>query len=294
MKIFDCFQFFDEHMMLELRLNSLYNSVDYFIIVENLFMHSGKGKSKNFDIKKYKKFEKKIRYILVDQLPGDLFNIEEFSGSEKTNRIIDNTLKIEHNQRNKISDGLKDAEPNDLILISDVDEIPKLEGIKQKIKKKIICFNQNLYCYKFNLSYPNTRWVGTKGTLKKNLITPQWLRDVKDRRYPFWRIDIMFNKMKYSNIQFIDNGGWHFTNLRNPKELELKLNNFGHHAEYKESGKNINDLEKMIKENRAVYDYSSDMRKNKWSGEKKLIKTNVSELPTYIKENLEKYKDWIV
>ena len=46
MKIFDCFQFFDEHMMLELRLNSLYNSVDYFIIVENLFMHSGKGKSK--------------------------------------------------------------------------------------------------------------------------------------------------------------------------------------------------------------------------------------------------------
>ena len=104
--------------------------------------------------------------------------------------------------------------------------------------------------------------------IKKDLITPQWLRDVKDRRYPFWRIDIMFNKMKYSNIQFINNGGWHFTNLRNPKELELKLNNFGHHAEYKESGKNINDLEKMIKENRAVYDYSSDMRKNKWSGKK--------------------------
>ena len=50
----------------------------------------------------------------------------------------------------------------------------------------------------------------------------------------------------------------------------------------------------MIKENRAVYDYSSDMRKNKWSGEKKLIKTDISELPTYIKENLEKYKDWIV
>ena len=294
MKIFDCFQFFDEEMMLDLRLNSLHNYVDKFIIVENLFMHSGKKKKRNFDLNKFKKFEKKIHYILIEELPKNLFNLDKFSGSEKTNRTIDNTLIIEHNQRNKILEGLKDADSNDLVLISDVDEIPKLDNIKRKMKKKIICFNQKLYCYKFNLTYPETNWVGTRGTLMKNLLSPQWLRDIKTRKYPIWRVDILFNKMKYSNIQFIDNGGWHFTNLRKPKELELKLKNFGHHAEYNESGINIYDLEKMIKENRAVYDYSADMRSSKWSGNKKLIKTDFSEMPEYIINNKEKFKDWLV
>ena len=107
------------------------------------------------------------------------------------------------------------------------------DEIIEEVKKEsfvmaVIKFDNNYYgSYKFNLSYPDTKWIGTKGTLKKNLISPQWLRDVKDRRYAFWRIDIIFNKMKYNNIQFIDDGGWHFTNLRKPKELELKLKNFG-------------------------------------------------------------------
>ena len=59
MKIFDCFQYFDEDMILDLRLNILDRYVDHFIIVENLFMHSGKKKKKNFDINKFKKFKKK-------------------------------------------------------------------------------------------------------------------------------------------------------------------------------------------------------------------------------------------
>ena len=220
--------------------------------------------------------------------------MNKYSGAEKTNRIIDNTLKIEHNQRNRILEGLVSADKDDLILMSDVDEIPKLENIEHKIKTKIICFSQRLYCYKFNLIYPNALWIGTKGTLKKNLISPQWLRDLKARKYPIWRLDIIFNKMKYNNIQIIEDGGWHFTNLRKPKELELKLKNFGHHAEYNESGKDINDLEKMINENRAVYDYTADMRKSKWSGDTKLIKASLSEMPNYIKENIEKYKDWLI
>ena len=85
-----------------------------------------------------------------------------------------------------------------------------------------------------------------------------------------------------------------FYYLRRPKELELKLKNFGHHAEFNESGVNIKDLEKMINENRAVYDYSADMRTDKWSGSKKLVKTDLSEMPKYIVENKQKFKDWLV
>ncbi len=292
MKIFDCFQFFDEDMMLDLRLNILDKYVDKFVIVENLFMHSGKRKKQNFKIEKYKKFEKKIEYILVEELPSNLVDINSVPEKNRSNTVIDNTLKIEHNQRNKIREGLKDANDDDLILISDVDEIPKLRDIKNKINKKIICFNQKMYCYKFNLAYEDTHWIGTKAVLKKNFINAQWLRDVKDRQYPFWRIDILFDKMKYNNIQFINDGGWHFTNLRTPQELELKLKNFGHHAEYLESGLGITDLEKMIKDKRAVYDYSADMRKNKWSGKKKLKKTDLSELPQFLQLNYDKFKNW--
>ena len=292
MKIFDCFQYFDEDMMLDLRLHVLNKYVDKFVIVENLFMHSGKKKKQNFNIQNFKKFENKIKYILVNELPENLVNLDNLTGSKRTNSLIDNTLKIEHNQRNKITDGLNEANSDDLILISDVDEIPKLENIREKIKNKIICFNQKMFCYKFNLCFDNLDWIGTKATLKKNLLSPQWLRDVKHRKYPSWRIDVFFNKMKYNNIQFIEDGGWHFTNFRTPKELELKLNNFGHHAEFIESGLKLNDLEKMIKENRAVYDYGADMRKNKWSGEMKLIKSDQSHLPEYIKINNSKYKDW--
>ena len=293
MKIFDCFQFFDEDMMLDLRLNILDKYVDKFVIVENLFMHSGKRKKQNFKIEKYKKFEKKIEYILVEELPSNLVDINSVPEKQRTNTVIDNTLKIEHNQRNKISEGLKDANDDDLVLISDVDEIPKLKDIKNKIHKKIICFNQKMFCYKFNLAYENTRWIGTKAVLKKNLLNAQWLRDVKDRRYPIWRIDILFDKMKYNNIQFISDGGWHFTNLRTPEQLELKLKNFGHHAEYLESGLSITDLEKMIKENRAVYNYFADMKKNKWSGEVKLKKTDLSEMPQFLQINYDKFKNWL-
>lgn len=294
MKIFDCFQFFDENMMLDIRLNVLNEHVDYFIIVENLYMHSGKRKKQNFDIKNFTKFKDKIIYVLVDELPNDLFDISKFSEPNKTNRTIDNTLKIEHNQRNKILEGLKNSNDEDLILISDVDEIPKLENIKNKIKSKIIMFRQQLYYYKFNLVYNGVIWSGTKGVKKKDLISPQWLRDIKDRKYPIWRFDIIFNKMKYNNIQFIDDGGWHFTNFKSPKELEIKLNNFGHHAEFKESGKDIKFIEKMIKENRAIYDYKADMKNDKWLGEKKLEKTGIDRLPEYIKANKDIYKNWFI
>ena len=294
MKIFDCFQFYDEHMMLDLRLNILDQYVDKFIIVENLYLHSGKKKKKNFDIDKYQKFRDKIEYILVDKLPDNLYDISKVSVEDKNNRIIDNTLKIEHNQRNKILLGLNNANENDLILISDVDEIPKLENIKNKIKNKIVIFKQKIFYYKFNLMYGNKSWIGTKAILKKNLLTPQWLRDVKDKKYPFWRIDTFFSKMKYSDIQHIDDGGWHFTNFKTPKELEMKLDNFGHHAEFKESGLKIKDIEKMMKENRAIYDYDSDMRESKWAGKKTLNKVKLDNLPNYINLNKKKYLDWFI
>ncbi len=290
MKIFDCFQFFDEDMMLDLRLNILDRYVDKFVIVENLFMHSGKKKKQVFNINNYKKFQSKIEYILIDKLPEGLQDVT-VKPNKSSNPVINNTLLIEHNQRNSILKGLNDASQNDLILISDVDEIPNLERFNYKLNKKLIFFKQQMYYYKFNLKYGNKEWIGTKGCLKKDLISPQWLRDIKGRSYPFWRLDILFSKMKYNSIEYVENGGWHFTNLRTAEELKKKLENFGHNAEFLESGLNVNDITKMMENNLAVYDYEADMKGNKWSG-KPLIKTETKELPQYILLNKEKYTDW--
>ncbi len=149
MKIFDCFQFFDENMMLDLRLNILNDSVDKFVIVENTYMHSGLKKKPVFDIKNFSKFKDKIIYILVDKLPEGLYDTTIIKNiKDKGNRTIDNTLMIEHAQRNSIARGLTNANENDLIIVSDVDEIPNLRTISfDKINKKLVYFKQKMFCY---------------------------------------------------------------------------------------------------------------------------------------------------
>ena len=90
-------------------------------------------------------------------------------------------------------------------------------------------FEQKMFYYKFNLFYSDFIWQGTKATKKKNFLSPQWLRNIKGKKYPKWRIDTFFSKKKYSNLLYVKNGGWHFTCLRTPEELEKKLLNFAHH-----------------------------------------------------------------
>ena len=294
MKIFDCFQFFDENMMLDLRLNILNEFVHKFVIVENAYMHSGVKKDPVFDIKNFSKFKDKIIYILVDKLPDRLHDTSIIKNiEEKGNRTIDNTLMTEHNQRNHMLKGLNTADENDLIIISDVDEIPNLEANNlEKVNKKLIYFKQKMFCYKFNLKMGSKPWCGSKACLKKNLIFPQWLRDTKPRKYPLWRLDIFFSKTKYNSIHFIDNGGWHFVNIKSPEDIEKKLKNFGHNWEFNQSGLNLDDIKKMVSNNRAVYDYNADMRSSKWSGQEKLKKCELSELPKYLSNSQIKYSKW--
>ena len=295
MKIYDCFQFFDENMMLDLRLNILNEHVHKFVIVENRFMHSGVSKDLVFDIKNFAKFKDKIIYIIVDKLPERLHDISNIQDTEeKGNRIIDNTLMIEHTQRNSLSKGLVDAEDDDLIIVNDVDEIPNLEGNDlRKINKKLIHFKQSMYYYKFNLKYSSKPWYGSKACLKKNFILPQWLRDTKEKKYPLWRLDILFSKMKYNSIHYVENGGWHFANIKSPEDIVKKLKNYGHHLEFKESGLTLDDIKNMVNNKRACYDFHVDMKSSKWTGTQKLQKCELPELPKYLINNKDKYSIWL-
>ena len=296
MKIFDCFMYYDEDLILDLRLNYLNKYVDKFIIVESTYTHSGQNRKLLFDIKKFSKFKDKINYIILDKPPVDLFIINTSdTDHQKNSKIILNAVKRENLQRNTISKGLNLASLDDMVIISDVDEIPNLEDNNiTKVKNKIIFFKQKYFHYKFNLKLEEYIWHGSKACKKKHLITPQWLRNIKDKTYPFWRIDTFFSKKKYQNIKFIENGGWHFSNLKNPVDIEKKMKTYLHHREYELRPLGEERIKNIIEERKAIYNLNADKRKNKFDLSQKLTIADINELPSYLVRNTARYKDWIV
>ena len=193
MRIVDSFMFFDESMLLDLRLNILDKYVSKFIICESTFNHNGIKKKLNFDIKLFTKFKSKIEYIVLDKEPANLKTINKNDSSLlKESKTLDNALIRENFQRNFALKKLHEVNDNDLILINDLDEIPELKNFSYK--NKITIFKQRMLYFKFNLVYKNLSWTGSKICKKKDLISPQWLRNIKTRKYPLWRLDIFFSK----------------------------------------------------------------------------------------------------
>ena len=296
MKIFDCFMYFDEDLILNIRLNCLNKYVDKFVIVESIFNHKGIKRKPKFKIDKFKKFKKKIKYILLKKQPKNLQKIFKNDNEEKkTIKYIMNAVKRENFQRNMIIKGLTTARNNDLILISDIDEIPNLKNINfKKIKEKIIFFKQMMIYYKFNLKLNNLNWYGTRACKLKNLKSPQWLRNIKDRAYPKWRLDTFFSEIKYQNIKFINNGGWHFTYIKTAKEIEKKLKSYLHHREYDLNPMGIKKIKNIIKNKKAIYNLKLDQRSwNKIGTGEKLKKVKFKFLPNYIYENKNKFNKWL-
>ena len=287
--------YFDEDLLLDLRLNSLDKFVKKFVITEATYTHNGSKKKLNFDINKFKKFKDKIIYIVVDKQPKDIMKLKENDTKQKRGeKLILNGMARDYFQRENLSRGLNDADGDDLILISDLDEIHDLKKLNlSAINNNIIIFEQKMFYYKLNLFYEDYIWLGTKAVKKKNLKSPQWLRNIKGKNYPKWRVDTFFSKKKYTNLIFIKNGGWHFTCLRTAEELEKKLLNFAHHYEYEESGLNIENLRKLIADKRVMYDHNVDQKGYKWSGKSILKKIENNLLPEYVCINLNKYSDWL-
>ena len=295
MKIFDCFMYFDEEVVLNVRLNTLDKFVDYFVIVESKFTHNGTQRDLKFDYKKFEKFKNKIIYLVYDEQPKEIEIINDNDLEDiKSAKYIFNAGHRENGQRNYIQKGLIDADADDIILISDVDEIPNLLNIDfNLINEKIILFRQDMFYYKFNLHLPNLIWTGTKACRHKHLINPQWLRNVKDRKYSFYRIDTIFSKDKYKNIKFINTGGWHFTNIKTPIEIEHKLRSYLHHREFDVNPLTVNQIDEIIKNKKAIYNLNVDKSVNKFESGDKLEKFDFNKLPVFVQKNKNNLKDWI-
>ena len=287
--------YFDEDVVLDVRLNTLDQYVSKFVIVESLFTHKGDKRDLKFDIKKFNKFKNKIVYLVYEKEPFEIESINEAdTENEKSGKFILNAIHRENGQRNFISEGLKNAHDEDFILISDLDEIPNLSNINlNNFGEKLIFFNQEMFYYKFNLKLPNFNWVGTKSCKKKNFLSAQWLRNIKDKNYPFYRIDLLFSKNKYTNIKFIKNGGWHFTNIKTSEEIRHKLSSYLHHREFDLNPLSTSEIDELIKNKKAIYDLNADKRSQKFGNGIELENYDIKKLPNYIYKNLDKFKDWI-
>ena len=292
MKIYDCTTFYSEHMMMDVRFNILNKHVHKFIVIESLFSHSGEKKKLNFDINNYPRFKDKILYIVIENEPEDLIKDINQLKNQSNKRI--NSLKRINQSYDYMLKGIEDASDEDLIILSDNDEIPNLDSSEfQKSDKDLFIFKQLFFYYKFNLLYDLMPWFGSKACKKKKLKSFSWLRHIKNKKYPFWRLDTYFSDLKNTNLEIINDGGWHFTNVKTPQDLFIKMKNFGHHDEFDASGLTLENVSQKIKNKTVFYNHFIDQAdQNKWAYNYKLKTIDFALLPDYLTNNKDKYKEW--
>ena len=291
MKIIDSTTYFEEDLMMDLRFNILDPYVDEFIVSEARFSHSGKEKEIKFDKKKFSKFEKKINHIILEKEPNNIIKKDKLSYVEKRHNSI---LRIKE-QRNHISKFLSKYSPEDFLIYSDNDEIPDLKNFDlQKIKKDVVIFKQKIFYYKFNLILPGIDWFGSKACKIKNLKTVDILRNSKNKKYAFYRIDALFSDIKHQSLQVVQNGGWHFSNLKTYEDLHKKYLNDENHSEYEALNLPIERVRQNIENWTIDYDHLAKKESQEKFKKVKLERIELDILPKFIQDNREKYIEWII
>ena len=264
-KIFDCITFFDENLLVNARFEILDGVVDHFIICESAFDHKGRKKNINFKLKN-KKFEKKIRHIIIK---------ENFPNTN-------DGWTMESYQRERLMEGLNDASDDDLIMYSDSDEIPNPKMLEQlSLTKKYNIFMQKFFVYKINIfNKYESPWEGTRICKKKDLKSFTHLR----KKIIAKNLDKSFLKFFIEkDVQLIQNGGWHFNNLYSPEIISKKLKTFQHTEFNKEKYSNTEVIKKKFLNLQDLFGRNH-----------KYIKIKIdNSYPEFIRSNLNLFKDFI-
>jgi beta-1,4-mannosyl-glycoprotein beta-1,4-N-acetylglucosaminyltransferase len=258
---------------MELRFNILNDVVDKFVVCESAYDHRGREKKINFSKDKYPEIISKIEHIII------------------TKKFPEKKTPWQNQswQREYILEGIKDADKNDFIMFSDPDEIPNPEKLKNfNPRKKYSIFLQNMYTYRLNIfNKYESPWEGTRICKKKDLSSVDWLRDkvlAKNLKYPFWRID------KEKNIDLIEDGGWHFNYLLKPEQISKKLKSLAAiqwdwgEKLTKEEFFSINNIEEKISSKKDLFNRGHNYQKI----------TIDESFPQFIRDNLDKYKNWLI
>lgn len=276
--IYDCFTFYNELDILEIRLNELNDVVDKFVIVEatKTFQFNRKPLFYAENKQRFKKFEKKIIHVVVDKYPTWWSKLRKPTAWD-----------YEYNQRNQILKGLKKCRQDDIILISDVDEIPKADKIfDNKNTSKIIIFEHILYQFRYNfklsesnVSYPLVQrndGIYINGLIMlpyKKITRPQFIRN------------IIFKDHDENEVKKELNGGWHFSFIGDTKHIINKLQSFAHMEFNTEYYKDENRIEEALRHNKDIFNMGIKY--------KVIFIDDSADFPKYLKNNIEKYRKFI-
>lgn len=275
MKIIDCITYCGEDLLLKIRFETLYNKIDKFIIIEANKYFDGKSKPKFFDHKNFYKYLDKIEYYYIEDLP----------------KHTGNNLEYEIFIKNQIAKGLNNLDDEDIVLISDADEIPNLENEKFKNFDSAV-FLQKMFYYKFNINaYEGLKFKNkiacTKSCKFKFFKSFQQVREFRVKNIPWWRFD---KKIK----RYVEeDGGWHFSFLMNSEDIRSKLSRFEHEIKHlkKEDEYKLIDLMDIKRIENNIINLKDPYDRD----HVKLKKVKIDEsFPKYILDNKKKFKKWIL
>lgn len=244
MKIIDCFIFYNELNLLNYRLNILNNIVDYFIIVESTHTFVGKEKKLFFNENKhlFEKFNEKIIHIIIDDFPYKYPNININNNEQWKNEFF---------QRNSISKGLnciKDLSPSDVIILSDLDEIPDPNTLL-KIKNGDIIVDVNKLLMDFYFYNLNTKFVDKW----------QLCKIISYKKYK--ELNFSINDIRNIDCAQIMNGGWHLSYFGDLNFIQNKINNFSHQEYNYNYFTDLSKIENRIKNFKDLYDRNLNIMK---------------------------------
>ena len=274
-KIYDCFTYNNEELILKLRLETLHQTVDTFVIAEAPFTHAGKPKPLHFQISRFEKFKHKIVHLIVDDMPNN----------------SEDAWVNENHQRNALLRGLASAAPDDWIIISDVDEIPRPNAIRQYRPWNLYgTFVQNMYCYFLNnlaVEAHNPQvprwWVRSKITTMNHLTgffgSPQNLRIFTPETGLRGKLKQLHRKLRHQRLV---EGGWHFSWLMTPEQIVQKLESFAHTEFNQPQFKSLDSIRSSIHNGRDILGLNTQFRP-----------VAIDEtFPPYLFENLDQFKQW--
>ena len=268
-KIYDCFTFYNEFDILELRLQEHWDYVDKFVIAEANTTHQGAPKEflleQNWD--RFKDYADKIVHIKVDDMP------------QSTNAWVP-----ENFQRNALARGLMDADENDIILVSDCDEMVRDAAFEFMKESEHDLFATRIPLFYFKLNYmmyqPNQTLIGAIGVRRKYLQTPQRIRDMG--------VGLMQRPWDYNDGRqcSIPHAGWHFSYFGNEDHVKNKIKSFAHQETNNEYILNQVDLDDIFKNKRGLDANNTN---------EKFEIVEVDEyFPNTVVNNLEKYSQFII
>jgi beta-1,4-mannosyl-glycoprotein beta-1,4-N-acetylglucosaminyltransferase len=274
-KVYDCFIYFNEDLLLSLRLETLHKVVDTFVIAEATYTHTGRPKPLNFNPARFAKFADKIVYLVVDDHPLQV-------GHALTNEI---------HQRNALMRGLTAAAPDDRVIVSDVDEIPKPEAIMRYRPWYLYgTFFQKFYAYFLNNLGVKTHdprqprwWIRSKITtvahLKNFFGTPQNLRIYKKQPGLSGLLHQIHRKVRHQRLY---DGGWHFSWVMTPEQMIQKIESYSHTEHDIPAIKSVDAIRTAIQAGQDILKKGERFR---------LVELDAS-FPPYLREHLDQFREW--